>query len=333
MHNIFSKLIAKENALYFPDGNVYLDLRHNTGYNTMFDAEAYGFARETVVQAYDDFKYFRFELSKKPELEIACVLPYKHIAPHYLFQLISLCNQLPSTRFAFYVHPETIPLIAEFCNNHIQLKPVNTAQVTTIGATIFLSYGLGTIHFLRIGMPVFVLGPNGLGGLATPENLPFLFHSGFLGRPGGTIAERIAVEMVAHELGIFKDNQDINDLIDANRSIAEALPVRSFSEQCSLENVNGEKLQEAFAAMETRINMIPRLSSNIRLVKSGDIVMMKRVRLNDTICTVDLEDAELLGKMKGANTFESLLKDQAIPEAFWQTINTLLEKRIITIRL
>jgi hypothetical protein len=336
MHSIFSKLIVNEEGFHFPEDGIDNTLVTNIGFNDIPEPEQVGLAPEKVIQAYENFSNCQFILLNKANepLQIVCMMPGQSVTELYIFRLISILNQLPSVRFSLYVHPAMINKVIGICNEHIRVISFPAHEKITIHTHMVLTYGLRTIHFLRTGFPAFILGPNGLGGLVTPGNLQFLFSTRFMGRPGGSLYERIPLEMVAHELGMFKDVQDVDRFLKEIQMIAHAFPIKSLSEEKRIQQAYIHQMTKVYLDEEARENLIPKLYSNMNLKKSGSTFMIWRTSLHDTICSLENEDAAFLKDMDGTHTCRFIKEKHGIADdVFWETIDILLQKGIITVNL
>jgi hypothetical protein len=335
MPSILSKLIVTEDGFHYPE-SISSTLLKSIPLNDIPEPEQIGLARENVIQAYEDFSNCRFTLLNKTDepLEIACIVPAKSVNGLYVFQLIALLNRLPSVRFSLYIHPAIVNEVASICNQHIRVIAFFADEKITIHTHLVLTYGLRAIHFLRTGIPLFILGPNGLGGLVTPINLPFLFHSRFMGRPGGSLHELIPEDMMAHELGLFKDVQNVDSFLKEIQGIALAFPIKSISEERCIQNASMQKLQEAYTNKASRENLVPKLSSNMRMIKQGHALIIRRTGLHDTLCTMDNEEAGFLKDINGIHTCGFIREKHNLADnEFWEIIDILLQKYIITVSL
>lgn len=334
MYNTLSKKIITDEGIYYLDHTFSEYKVSDRDLSTIGDCELIGFAQENVVSAYEDYPNISFQLTKNEteQLSIACFLPSIYVKVPYLFQLVSILNQLPSSNFSLYIHPQNKEFLQPFCNEHINVIEVKEHEEITIKTNILLTYGMATVHFLKIGFPVLILGPNGLGGLVTPDNLNFLYQTKFMGRPGGTLYERMPVQMVAHEVGFFKDLPAYDELVQENRTIAKSFKITPLSKTKNQQKLQSHQLREIYNNELTRKNLLPKLCSNMLLIRSGEMTLIRRTRLFDTLCIVNYEDAEFIKEMNGKNNCIDIQEKHNIGDAeFWQIIEVFLDKGIINL--
>jgi len=247
---------------------------------------------------------------------------------------VSLLNRFTSIRFSLYVQPAIVNEIISLCNEHINVLAFSAKEKINIQTHMVLTYGLRALHLLKTGLPVFILGPNGLGGLATAANIPFLFKFRFMGRPGGSLHENIPITIMTHELGLYKDIENIEGFIHETKTIACTLPINAVSEEKKIQQVKCNQLQEAYDHKAGRENLRPVLCSNMQIIRSNDAFIIRRSGLHDTICTLDTNDASLIKDMTGALTCGVIREKHGMAHNdFWDTIDILLQKEIITVNL
>lgn len=290
---------------------------------------------EKVVKAYNDFSGVQFSFVPPSDgLQIVYFFPDPCIDFNYIIQAVSIINQLFEASFTLYVYHDLYNEILPFCNDHIIVKKIGYDLNLSIESNLIITYGLSTIHFLRNKIPVLVLGPFGFGGFVTPTNLHFLYKSDFMGRAGGIKNERIPIEIVAHEIGFFKDIKEIDALLTQNKSIADALPINCLSKELKLQESLNEIMQETFKDKEKRNYLKPKLCSNMHMIFLQDRCLIRRAIINDTICTFDKVEALFLQDLNGRNTCLQLMIEYRMgEETFWDLITLLMAKQIITLIL
>lgn len=308
--------------------NIVLDLG--------FMPEHLGVAPEAIVKSYDDFANCNFSVitDKNAALNICCFLPEVESNLEFIFQILSLLNKLPESSISLYLHKSLYESIAQYCNNHICVYAYDQDKALSISTSIVITYGASVIHFLRNNIPVLVLGPYGLGGFVTSGNLPFLYQFGFMGRPGSNSSEVVPIEMLAHELCLFKEAVNLDEVLSRNKSIAEAYSINSLSEEKLRQKESCEKLHSFYNDFVKRNSLKPILCSNLRLLYNNDQVFIERTYVNDTLCTLDRADAPFFHDLNGQNTCLDLQKKHGLNEEdFWDMMPSLLHKQIITMSL
>ena len=279
--------------------------------NSMFNPKKYGIAPERLVKSYPDYEGTEFILFKTEDnrLKALVFLPEEDLEIKYAFQVISIFNQLSNNNFSFFVNKELDIFFNQYCNSHITVIPLEESVSRTITTNLVITYSTRVIHFLRNKIPVFVLGPYGLGGLVTPANLPFLFKTDFMGRPGGSHNEYVPIEIVAHELGLFKDMKGMDALLDENKNIADAFPVNPLSKEIVIQTESQKKLEEVYSDSKKKNSLKVNLCSNMNIIYNGQNAIIQRRYLNDTLCVLDKEDTTFFKALDGKNTCRDLQKE------------------------
>ncbi|KAA2239411.1 hypothetical protein F0L74_24730 [Chitinophaga agrisoli] len=245
-----------------------------------------------------------------------------------MLHIISVFN-IMSEEIHVYCPSYLITQVQEYSNAHIVLH--NIEMVPEIQTNIILTYGLDALYFLKQGIPLFIIGPYGLGGWVTPDNFPFLSREGFMGRPGGTRWEPIPAIMLKEELLVFKAAEDRAAIYEENSTLAAALPYLPASQAAALiDKIKARR--EDLDHHEKRWPLVPALASNISVVAENDLLYFRRLYINDTIATLPAEGADLLRLFDGMATFKEIYEQAAMEEAdFWELIHALLDKKIIVL--
>jgi|GEM_PF-2320307 len=110
----------------------------------------------------------------------------------YVKRVVKLFNQNTHLNFVIQVNPLQKFLLEDCCNDNIKLLEVLDSDRND------LVIGSGNVIHSAIleGMPAFVLGTNGLGGLVRTENLRDFYRTHFKGRIGGTDGEDIPFRLL-----------------------------------------------------------------------------------------------------------------------------------------
>lgn len=246
-----------------------------------------------------------------------------------MLNVISVFNQLSSINLKIYCDENYITILKNYSNEHILFIEKDAQFEKTIAADIIITYGSGVIHFMKLKIPIIIIGPYGLGGWITPDNFPYLLKYGFAGRAGGVYEEYVPVEIVAHELLEIKNCKDLNSVLEANKVIAEKLPYMPLS---SYNEIIAEQspFYKIIINQEGRWQLQPNLASNIVFESAGDSVALKRKHIHDTLCTISREDLPFFQSINNATNCKELCKISQMNENdFWEMMYALNEKRII----
>lgn len=295
-----------------------------------------GIAAENASYAYEPVSHVRFTLNGKRARQLKiCFVPgpgtYDQL---FWIRIISLFNTLSNARVSIFFSDALIAELSPFCNEHITLINVNDAHKAAVETDIVFTFGSGVVDLLQRKLPVFVLGPHGIGGLVTEENFYFLLNAGFMGRAGGTYGEELPAPVVAHELGIFCDNEDLDEFLEKNFQLATALPFQSVEKEMALQAQIREELLDAFADPKRKWQMRPVLCSNIEIQSDVRHAYIKRRHINDTLCSLDKDDVHFFEAMRGHKTNAELQRESGMDEEEYLEILTgLLEKEIINLSL
>jgi hypothetical protein len=302
----------------------------------LFESSTCGIANEKIIRCYNDYPNCTFSLKSDfdKQFDICCFLPELDGNFQYLFRVISILNKLPKSNISLYVDAPVQKYIATYCNSHICVLPFENNKNLNITANVILSYGSTVIHFLRNKIPIIVLGPRGVGGLVTPTNFYFLFQTGFMGRPGNKGSEELPVEIVAHELELFKSNRSLENIVDKNKELADSIPLTPLSIEIQDQKNLNEIHYRFFADLTKRNVLKPKICSNVSFIYDNDCVFVMRDNIGDTLCTVDQTDASFFIDLNGENTCACLQRLYNLSETeFWEIMHGLINKQIITMSL
>jgi hypothetical protein len=295
--------------------------------------ERMGIASELVVRVYDHAEGVELAHAGKGgakpgagpgQLRIAYVSVASRDELSQLISVVSVFNQL-GTQVLYIICPtEFHGVLRQMTNDNITL--ISQVHANSIFVHLVITYGSAVLHFLKLQIPVIVMGPKGLGGLVTAESFDCLYRRHFMGRPGAMAGEPVPMEILGEEmLSIRHDQRELAEL----QRLAENTRVQSLAEADSI--VEGIALHfHHIFDIRRRGDLKPRILSNIYFKKIQARALVIRSQLHDVLAQVDKQDLQFLKKMDGTISCTDLLAQSGMAEdEFWQTLYSLMYKKII----
>ncbi|GAB5473926.1 MAG: hypothetical protein Mars2KO_20250 [Maribacter sp.] len=262
--------------------------------------------------------------------QIAYFSPEDYGTKENVLTIIKLFNTLPSSNITLYTTQEIYDYLNAFSNDNINFYCYENIADLTISASVVITYGYCVRSFIQQKMPTIVIGPCGLGGWVTPDNLNYLIKENFIGRPGGRPNEVIPVEILADEFLEIKETEDVFKVLDRNEQ-----SLRSYVG--SLQNLKIDSCIEQFKSIHTQLHDTSQrwllrltLASNVLTVKNESLTFIQRESLNDLLFSLPESDLQLLEDLKNNVTCEYLCKKNKLDEQeFWDIIKPLWERKAI----
>lgn len=302
--------------------------------NWSFSAEKIGLPPELVTKVFDDHETIHVSTpavrNAKPEL-LYIPAPGPMIYQQ-LMQIISLFNTINFVSLTIYCPAQYHSSLSTFANEHLRFvtdpQTKSKSERQSFAADAVITYGTGALHFIRQSIPVIILGPCGAGGWVTPDNFYYFLKNGFAGRPGGTLNEPVPQTVLAEEIDGFLSSADKEQTLMELQRFASAVDCLPLSE--AIREISIKEQTHRYRDENQKWEQMPRIASNIRFVAQNDAIALTRSHINDTIATVDPEDAAFLRQMDGSISCRDLLERSGMnaPD-FWQLLDQLSSKKII----
>ncbi|WP_026808945.1 hypothetical protein [Arenibacter latericius] len=280
----------------------------------------------TPIDMSIDMPHVKYE----DEDEVAYFLPPGYGSEKDVINIVMLFNDLSSIKLTIFIHSHISDWVMDFANEHIDFKFYNNPKGISITTGKVITYGYCTRSFIRQGIPTIVIGPYGLGGWVTPDNIEYLIRDNFKGRPGGHLYEPVPLAVLVDEFLEIKENLDLKGLLEENvMFLVNGLnkkPERTLEKAIS----NFKDKYGQIKNTSIRWALKPRLASNIRTVENGDIVLIQRAIINDLLFSLDKSELEFLEDLNGETTCKQIQdKYEMETNEFWDIMLTLWQRKAI----
>lgn len=202
------------------------------------------------------------------------------------------------------------------------------------------------INGLLNGIPVIVIGDQGLGGLVTRDNIGNYMAAGFTGRIGGGVNERISVSMLLYEMDYALDL-----LIAGDEEVGMQLACLSdrLLEETSLQEDYLQEIdrivrqsRELCAALDDGASFLalrPCLASSVRMeigvCKTSEETVLVNMYTNKILAVAGKEEMEVIRLCKGAYTINEIADRCGFdePSEIGDLMRELWEERIVLFNL
>lgn len=304
--------------------------------NWLFDAGLSGIPPEMVEKIYDDHAGLSLSQSGEHPLNILYVSVEDTEEAAQLVRIISIMNSITQIPFSIYCSALRHSQVKNYANQHItfiirsDVSPRSARKTPPLlNYNMVMTYGSGTLHFIRQGIPVMITGAYGFGGTIIPENFPYLLKNGFMGRCGGTYLEIIPSEIVQETLMHIRKNGHSETDLQQIRAMANDLPYKPLSAA----GISVQKAQDLYRKLnntKTRWQLKPKLSSNIEIHHKDGLTYIKRAYINDTLAVADPIHFQFLNTLTGHEDCASLQANTQLSKTdFWDYMYMLWSKKII----
>jgi|GEM_PF-1061022 len=308
--------------------------------NWLFDPIFSGIPPELVQKTYDDHEGLQITPESTPGAppkKIIYISVDDQEQTAHLLQVISFMNTLPDISFTIYCPEEQQHKLKPFVNNHISFLIKKTRTWGLRGSSSraalrfdgVMTFGSGVLHFLRQGIPVWIAGPYGWGGLVGTDNFPHLVKRGFMGRPGAVYGEAIPASIVNEEFTSIQKRPPPPEILEQVKHLAEevdSIPLSTAKDWIR----QAKKAKKALYDNEGRWQLRPRIASHIALVSNDGLIYCQRQTIHDTLAVVNCRRVNFLERIDGNKDCAALFaySGMTIP-AFWTQLYTLWDKKII----
>lgn len=268
--------------------------------------------------------------SFKSSSQVAYFSPEDYGTKENVLTVIKLFNTLSSFNITIYITKEIHSYVNTFSNDNINFCCYENVEELTITASIIITYGYCTRRFIQQKIPTIVIGPFGLGGWVTPENLEYLLKESFRGRPSGRLNEIIPLEILVDEFLEIRETKGVSVILNKNLKLLDnylnSSPIVKMDHCINHFKKIHDQLHDISQSQFLRL----KLASNVFTVKNGNMTFVQREMLNDLLFSLPESDIQLLEDLNSDITCEQLQKKNELnAEEFWDIVMPLWERKAI----
>jgi len=202
------------------------------------------------------------------------------------------------------------------------------------------------VNGLLNGIPVVVIGDQGLGGLVTGDNIGNFIATGFAGRIGGGVNERISVSMLLYELDYALDLLTMGDehAIAQFAGLSDRLLEEAFLREDYLMEIDrivreSRELCTALDDSASFLKLRPCLASSVRMEEgagtAGEETLLINMYTNKILAVAGEEEMGVIRFCKGAYPIREIAEQCGFsePAEVGDFIRELWEKRVVLFNL
>jgi len=218
--------------------------------------------------------------------------PFESDTATHVLTIVKLFNQLSSTNIKIYTSLKIQNYVQDFSNSNISFCSSENPKEISIKANIIITHGACARSFIAQKIPTIIIGPYGLGGWVTPDNINYLLKDNFKGRPSGRYNELVPLEILADEFLELKEEENLSALLRKN-----AIAVDNYTKQFDIENkqefINKQnEVYRNFIDTRKRYRLIPKLASNVHIIKEKETTSVQRSAINDVLFSLPESDLD-----------------------------------------
>ncbi len=262
---------------------------------------------------------------------IAYCAPFESDTVEHVMTIVKLFNQLPSINISIYTSHEIKNYVKEFSNSNISFVGYENSKELFIKANKIITYGYSARGFIKQKIPTIIIGPHGLGGWVTPDNIEYLLKDNFKGRPSGRLNEFIPLEILVDEFIEISEEKNLMKILKKNASIINEY-TETFLKNIEDDNFiyKQDKLYRNYIDKEKRWNLKTKLASNAYIVKEKENIMIQRREINDILFSLPESDLEFIEDLKSNLSCKELQdKYEISDDEFWEIITHLWKRKAI----
>lgn len=190
--------------------------------NDFSSQHIHGVPKELLLSAPLNFQEIDCLAAKRTELrlvkKILYVLPQDEIRLYTAKNVISFFNFKPEYSVTILTDKNNQFLLKQISNDNIIFGCFDELNLDYIlQKDLVIANNKVAKTCLCLGIPVFIVGENGLGGLVKTENIKDYYRTRFMGRIGGVYGEEVPLKLL--ELLLEEDIHYVNKLAKANSEI------------------------------------------------------------------------------------------------------------------
>ncbi len=296
------------------------------GEKTLFKS---GIPNELI--AYKDLSFEAPKITYTKDDIIAYYSPFESDTVEHVMTIVKLFNQLSSINISIYTSHKIQKYVKEFSNSNIYFIGYDSPEELSIKANKIITYGYSARSFIKQKIPTIIIGPYGLGGWVTPDNIKYLLKDNFKGRPCGRFNEFIPLNILVDEFMEISEEKKLKKILKKNVSIVNKY-VETFWENNEEKNFihKQDKLYACYVDKEKRWNLKPKLASNTYIVKEKETTVIQRREINDILFSLPESDLEFIEDLKSNLSCKELqLKYGMNEDEFWEIITPLWKRKAI----
>ena len=236
-----------------------------------------------------------------------------------------------------------ISVLRAIANDHILFKEyTDEFWESFTDCNILLASESIAINGLLNQIPVIIIGNHGFGGLVTDDNIQNFIVSGFRGRIGGAVKERIPVASIVYEIQYvlslleFSYNKPFHLLSIESMNLL----VKAFVENGSIDKVEkivfaNQQLCDSLANKQDLLNLKPFLSSCVYIEEGlgndDSEKLLINANINKILAVVGADEMNIINRCNGKNTIQEIIikTDLFEEEEVINFINELWQAKII----
>ncbi len=287
-----------------------------------------GIPRELIAQV--DMSLETPKVTYTKDDSVAYYSPFESDTPEHVLTIVKLFNQLSSINITIFTSLEIQNYVESFSNSNISFCSYNNPKELSIKANKVITYGFSARSFIQQKIPTVIIGINGLGGWITPDNIEYLLKDNFKGRPSGRFNELIPLEILVDEFSEVKEEKSLKEILNENALIVTNY-IKEFSPERMTDFIDKQdKLYHAFIDIKKRAALIPKLASNVDMIKEKETTMIQRREINDVLFSLPESDLEFLEDLKNNISCKDLKeKHEMDDDEFWEIMIPLWERKAI----
>lgn len=251
-------------------------------------------------------------------------------SPIQVLRIIQLFNQLPSVNLEIYAADSIRNKLVDFCNANIEFHLGQIAEGPK-EVSLMITHGYAARKFIAQKIPTLIIGPKGMGGWVSPDNLKQLFEHNFSGRPNGSPDETLPLGILADEIMSIEQCRDLDTLLEKCKNSLQVMlaKMKHYSLQYAIEDL--QSLKDRLEDKEDRNLLYPQLASNVSVIQSEDQLLFQRTTIHDLLFALPFDDWTFSEDLKQGqlNCSELQQKYQMDDQAFWEVLIPLWQRKAV----
>ena len=248
----------------------------------------------------------------------------------HVLEIVKLFNSIPSRNTTIYLSSNIFNKIKHFANDNINFNLYENSTALSVSASVIITHGYLARSVIRQKVPLVILGPYGLGGWITPENIKYLLKHNFSGRPGGNYEEVLPLEVFIDELVEINNCIHIQALLEENHKLQKQF--LSKFPKTTIEEII-ERLNSTFLRIQNtyeRNSLRTYLTSNINIIENKGYLYAQRYVFKDLVFSLPINERKLITDLSFGLTCQELQKKHDMEsEELWELLKYLYTKKVI----
>lgn len=282
--------------------------------------------------AYKDLSLEVPKITYTKDKNVVYYVPYEYETIEHVMTIVKLFNQLSSINISIYTSGKIQSYVKGVANSNINFILYDNPEILlSIEANKIITYGYSARSFIRQRIPTIIIGPYGLGGWVTPDNIEYLLKDNFRGRPSGRFNEFIPLEILVDEFTEITEEKNLRKILKKNASIVDKYTESLFNSYEEEDFITKQdKLYMDLIDKEKKWNLKPKLASNLNIIKEKESIVIQRKEIYDLLFSLPKSEFEFLEDLNSNMTCKELKEKYEIDiYGFWEIIMTLWERKAI----